>query len=141
MQKVLPRLGRSERHEVTGPHNGWVDGARRARRPRPARAAAAREGALVRERRRSCCALGVEDGAVVRYSLFERGSVVDEYLSVPEYYGPLPPGDVVALGANPTVVARLTGADPARVREVARTGASPDELPPALELLRSRSPS
>jgi hypothetical protein len=46
------------------------------------------------------------------------------------------PGDVVALGANATVVARLTGADPARVRAVARTAASPDELPPAPELLQ-----
>jgi hypothetical protein len=67
--------------------------------------------------------------------MFERGSVVDEYQSVPEYFEPLPPGDVVALGANPTVVARLTGAEPARVRAIARTAASPDELPPAPELL------
>ena len=81
-------------------------------------------------------AIGVEDGAVVRYVLYERGSVVDEYQSVPEYFGPLPPGDVVALGANPTVVARLTGAEPAAVRAVARTAASPDELPPADELLQ-----
>ena len=36
--------------------------------------------------------------------LFERGSIVDEYLSVPEFYGPLPPGDVVGLAANPRVV-------------------------------------
>jgi hypothetical protein len=66
--------------------------------------------------------------------LFDRGSMVDEYASVPEFHGPLPPGDVVALGANATVVARLTGADPRRVREVARTAASPTELPPAAEL-------
>jgi ribosomal protein S18 acetylase RimI-like enzyme len=78
--------------------------------------------------------LGVERGAVVRYDLFDRGADVDEYLSVPEYYGPLPPGDAYALGANATVVARLTGADAKRVREVARTAASPDELPPAQEL-------
>jgi GNAT superfamily N-acetyltransferase len=78
--------------------------------------------------------LGVERGAVVRYDLFDRGSDVDEYLSVPEYYGPLPPGDAYALGANATVVARLTGADPKRVREVARTAASPGDLPPAQEL-------
>jgi ribosomal protein S18 acetylase RimI-like enzyme len=78
--------------------------------------------------------LGVQRGAVVRYDLFDRGSDVDEYLSVPEYYGPLPPGDAYALGANATVVARLTGADPKRVREVARTAASPDDLPPAKEL-------
>jgi GNAT superfamily N-acetyltransferase len=78
--------------------------------------------------------LGVQRGAVVRYDLFDRGSDIDEYLSVPEYYGPLPPGDAYALGANATVVGRLTGADPKRVREVARTAASPSELPPAQEL-------
>lgn len=78
--------------------------------------------------------LGVQGGAVVRYDLFDRGSDIDEYLSVPEYYGELPPGDVYALGANATVVGRLTGADPRRVREVARTAASPGELPPAQEL-------
>jgi GNAT superfamily N-acetyltransferase len=78
--------------------------------------------------------LGVQRGAVVRYDLFDKGADVDEYLSVPEYYEPLPPGDAYALGANATVVARLTGADPRRVREVARTAASPDELPPAQEL-------
>ncbi|HJU35841.1 MAG TPA: GNAT family N-acetyltransferase [Gaiellaceae bacterium] len=78
--------------------------------------------------------LGIQRGAVVRYDLFDRGSDVDEYLSVPEYYGALPPGDAYALGANATVVGRLTGADPRRVREVARTAASPDELPPAQEL-------
>jgi ribosomal protein S18 acetylase RimI-like enzyme len=79
-------------------------------------------------------ALGVQRGAVVRYDLFDRGADVDEYLSVPEYYGELPPGDAYALGANATVVARLTGADPKRVREVARTAASPSDLPPAKEL-------
>jgi GNAT superfamily N-acetyltransferase len=78
--------------------------------------------------------LGVQRGAVVRYDLFDRGSDVDEYLSVPEYYGELPPGDAYALGANATVVGRLTGADPRQVREVARTAASPGELPPAQEL-------
>jgi GNAT superfamily N-acetyltransferase len=81
-------------------------------------------------------ALSVEEGAVVRYLLFDRGSMVDEYASVPEFHGELPPGDVIALGANPTVVARLTNADPARVRAVARTAASPEELPPADDLYR-----
>lgn len=79
-------------------------------------------------------ALGVERGAVVRYNLFDRGADVDEYLSVPEFYGELPPGDVYAMGANATVVARLTGADPHRVREEARTAATPGELPPAQDL-------
>jgi ribosomal protein S18 acetylase RimI-like enzyme len=78
--------------------------------------------------------LGIQRGAVVRYDLFDRGADVDEYLSVPEYFGALPPGDAYALGANATVVGRLTGAEPRRVREVARTAASPDELPPAQEL-------
>lgn len=79
-------------------------------------------------------ALGVERGAVVRYNLFDRGADVDEYLSVPEFYGSLPPGDVYAMGANATVVARLTGADAKRVREVARTASTAAELPPAQEL-------
>jgi ribosomal protein S18 acetylase RimI-like enzyme len=78
--------------------------------------------------------LGVQRGVVVRYDLFDRGADVDEYLSVPEYFGPLPPGDAYALGANATVVARLTGADAQRVREAARTASSPGELPPAQEL-------
>jgi len=78
--------------------------------------------------------LGIERGVVVRYDLFDKGADIDEYLSVPEYFGPLPPGDTYALGANATVVGRLTGADPRRVREVARTAASPGELPPAQEL-------
>ena len=64
-------------------------------------------------------------GQVVRYLLYERGRIVDEYLSVPEHYGELPPGDAVALGANPTVVARLTGADPRDIRRIARTAVSP----------------
>jgi GNAT superfamily N-acetyltransferase len=81
-------------------------------------------------------ALSLEAGAVVRYVLFDRGSMVDEYLSVPEYFGELPPGDVMALGANPTVVARLTNADPARVRAVARTASDPSELPPPEQLYR-----
>jgi hypothetical protein len=79
--------------------------------------------------------LGVEREELVRMILFERGRILDEYLSVPEFYGPLPPGDVVGLAANPTVVARLTGADPEAVRRVARTASSPADLPPARELL------
>jgi GNAT superfamily N-acetyltransferase len=134
VSKYLRRLGSSAGGRVSPPRNGWIavydellDSDRKARE-RLASELSNATAAVV-------CALAVEDGRVVRYALFERGSVVDEYQSVPEYYGPLPPGDVVALGANPTVVARLTGAEPARVRAVARTAASPDELPPADELL------
>jgi ribosomal protein S18 acetylase RimI-like enzyme len=78
--------------------------------------------------------LALEDDAVVRFVIHDRGRMVDEYLSVPEYFGPLPPGDALALRANPTVVARLTGAEPARIRAVARTAGSPADLPPAREL-------
>jgi ribosomal protein S18 acetylase RimI-like enzyme len=78
-------------------------------------------------------ALGLE-GEVVRFRLYERGLMVDEYLSVPSYYGPLTTGDELALAANPTLVARLTGADREEVRRVALTAASPTDLPPAAEL-------
>ncbi len=78
--------------------------------------------------------LALEHDAVVRFVIHDRGRMVDEYLSVPEYFEPLPPGDALALRANPTVVSRLTGAEPARVRAVARNAASPSELPPAREL-------
>jgi ribosomal protein S18 acetylase RimI-like enzyme len=133
VSKYLPRFGGSDA-TVGIPRNGWV----------PVRAALIDRDRNARERLASelsnataavVCTLAIEDGRLVRYVLYERGSVVDEYQSVPEYYGPVPPGDVVALGANPTVVARLTGAEPARVRAIARTASSPDELPPAPELL------
>ncbi|MFZ1880564.1 MAG: GNAT family N-acetyltransferase [Gaiellaceae bacterium] len=74
------------------------------------------------------------EGAVVRFRLYERGRMVDEYLSVPTYYGELPKGDELALAANPTLVARLTGADRDEVKRIARTAASPAELPPAADL-------
>jgi ribosomal protein S18 acetylase RimI-like enzyme len=134
LAKYLLRFGGSG-GRVEGPLNGWVvvyaeliDGDRHARE-RLASELSNALGAVV-------CAIGVEDGAVVRYALFERGSIVDEYQSVPDYFAPLPPGDVVALGSNPTVVSRLTGAQPARVRAAARTASSPEDLPPPDELLQ-----
>jgi ribosomal protein S18 acetylase RimI-like enzyme len=134
LAKYLPRFGGSG-GRVEGPLNGWVVVyAELVDRDRQARERLASElsnalGAVV-------CAIGVEEGAVVRYALFERGSIVDEYQSVPDYFAPLAPGDVVALGSNPTVVARLTGAQPARVRAAARTASSPEDLPPPDELLQ-----
>jgi hypothetical protein len=80
-------------------------------------------------------ALRLEEGAVVRYYLFERGRMVDEYLSVPTYYGELSKADELSLAANPTLAARLTGAEPAAVRAVIRTASSVADLPPAVELL------
>jgi ribosomal protein S18 acetylase RimI-like enzyme len=79
-------------------------------------------------------ALAVERGAVVRLRLYQRGAMVDEYLSVPTFYGDLSKTDELALAANPTVVARLTGADRDEVRRVARNASSTAELPPASEL-------
>lgn len=129
----LPRLGRSPRTDVHSPANGWIaiDDELCSEDPqllrRLAQELSYRTGGVV-------LTLGVEEGTVVRYVLFDRGSIADEYASVPEYHGPLPPGDVIALNANPTVAHRLTGADPERVRAVARTAASTADVPPAEEL-------
>ena len=134
--KTLPRLGRTAGTSVSGPRNGWVAVHDELcdRDPKQLQR-------LAKELSYTLAAvvlsIGVESGAVVRYNLYDRGSDVDEYLSVPELYGSLPPGDAIALGANPTVVARLTGADAGRVRAVARTAASPADLPPATELIRA----
>lgn len=132
-----PRLpGRSRGSLVSGARNGWISVYDEAcdREPadlaRMARELAERMGAVVLR-------IGVEAGAVVRYALHEGGRLVDEYLSVPEHFGPLPPGDVIALQANPTVVARLTGASPATIRATARTASSPSGLPPAAELVEA----
>ncbi len=131
--QFVPRLGHSERTDVLPPRNGWieVDDELCSADPKALRRLAQelsyRTGGVV-------LTLGIEEGSVVRYALFDRGSVADEYASLPEFYGALPSGDIVALGANPTVVHRLTGADPGRVRAVARTAASADELPAAHEL-------
>ena len=119
---------------VVGPRNGWVTVYDEVADDDPtallrfARELSSRMGAIV-------VTLALEVDQVVRMVAFDRGGIVDEYLSVPEFYGPLPPGDVIGLAANPTVLARLTGADPQRVKEIARTATSPAELPPAKEIL------
>jgi ribosomal protein S18 acetylase RimI-like enzyme len=135
VRQFVPRLpGRSQGSIVAPPRNGWVavydDVCDRdpAMLRRLARELSDRMGAVA-------LALGIEHEQVARLILFDRGGVVDEYLSVPEFHGPLPPGDVIAMAANPRVISRLTGADPARIRTVARTASSPGELPPAAELL------
>ena len=133
--QFVPRLpGRSRGSTVVPPRNGWITVYDDAcdRDPSLLRRLATelsdRMGAVA-------LSIGVEHDQVVRFVLLEAGRVVDEYLSVPEHYGPLPPGDAIALAANPRVVSRLTGADPGAVRAAARTAASPDELPPAPEIL------
>jgi ribosomal protein S18 acetylase RimI-like enzyme len=137
VRQYLPRLpGHSQGTIVSPPRNGWVAVYDELcdREPellrRLARELSDRMGAIV-------LSIGLEQGEVVRYLFYERGRMVDEYLSLPDYYGELPPGDAIALGSNPTVVARLTGADPRDVRRLARTGRSPQELPPPRELLAS----
>lgn len=130
VRQFVPRLpGRSRGSVVAPPRGGWIavydevcDRDPRQLR-RLGRELSDRMGAVV-------LAIGIEEGAVVRFVLFDRGGIVDEYLSVQEYYGPLPPGDVVALAANPTVVSRLTGAEPGAVRAAAVHAASPADLPP-----------
>jgi ribosomal protein S18 acetylase RimI-like enzyme len=137
VRQFVPRLpGNSRGSVIAPPRNGWIGVYDDVCDRNPdmlrqlARELSNRTDAVV-------CLLGLEREELVRMILFERGSIVDEYLSVPEFYGPLPPGDVVGLAANPTVVARLTGADPGEVRRIARTAPSPADLPPARELLVS----
>jgi len=135
VRQFVPRLpGRSRGSLVSPPRHGWVavyddvcDRDPQMLR-RLARELSDRMGAVV-------LTLGVENDLVARLIVLDRGGVVDEYLSVPEIDGPLPPGDVIALAANPTVISRLTGADPTRVRAVARMASSPADLPPARDLL------
>jgi ribosomal protein S18 acetylase RimI-like enzyme len=135
VRQFVPRLpGGSQGSLVAPPRNGWIavyddvcdrnpDMLRRL-----ARELCDRMGSVT-------LLLGVERDELLRMILFERGRIVDEYLSVPEFYGPLPPGDVIGLAANPTVVSRLTGAEPEAVRRIARTAPVPADLPPARELL------
>jgi hypothetical protein len=135
VRQFVPRLpGGSRGSLIAPPQGGWIavyddvcD-----RNPemlrRLAREISDRMGAVV-------LLLGIERDELLRMILFERGRIVDEYLSVPEFYGPLPPGDVVGLAANPRVVSRLTGADPEAVRRIAITASSPAELRPAREIL------
>lgn len=131
----LPRLGPSAGTVVSQPRNGWVAVYDELCDRDPA--ALRRLGLELSNRLGGVVlVLGVEEAAVVRYIALDRGRILDEYLSIPEYFGELPPGDAIALRANPTVMARLTGADPGRLRAVARTGTSPGELPAATHLLR-----
>jgi ribosomal protein S18 acetylase RimI-like enzyme len=135
VRQFVPRLpGHSHGSVVAPPRHGWIavyddvcD-----RNPemlrRLAKELSDRMGAVV-------LLLGIEREELLRMILFEHGRIVDEYLSVPEFYGPLPPGDVVGLAANPRVVSRLTGASPEEVRRIAVTASSPVELAPARELL------
>jgi len=135
IEGMVPRLpGNSRGTVILPPRNGWISvfdelGDREPEMLRRlATEVADRMGTVV-------LLVGVEEERVLRFVLFERGRIMDEYLSVPEYYGPVPPGEVIALGANPRVVNRLTGADATRIREIVRTADRPEDLPPPSEVL------
>jgi GNAT superfamily N-acetyltransferase len=128
--RFVPRVSASRATVVSAPRNGWISVYDEV---------ADRDPDELRQLGRELSnvigtvviAIGVEQEQIVRYLAFDHGRVVDEYLSVPDFHGPIAPGDAVGMRANPTVMARLTGADPGAVRSVARTAASPTELPPA----------
>jgi hypothetical protein len=134
VKRFLPRLFRSPATVVSAPRNGWVAlyNEVASREPERLRRLGSElshiTGGVV-------LALGVEEDAVVRSIAFERGRLMDEYVSVPEYYGPLPPGDAVALRVNARVLARLTGASMDAIRRAAPTASSVAELPPPAEQL------
>lgn len=135
VEMLVPRLpGRSAGSIVTQPRGGYVTiyddvcDRDRAMLRRLAKEISSRTGLVV-------IAVGVEENTVVRMILFDRGGIVDEYASVPELYGPLPPGDVIALHANKVVIERYTGAAQAAIREATPTAAASSDLPPARELL------
>ncbi len=135
VEMFVPRLpGKSAGSIVTEPRNGYVtvydDVCDRnpAMLRRLAKELSARTGLVV-------IAVGVEHEVVTRMILFDRGGIVDEYASVPEFHGSLPPGEVVALQANPVVVERYTGASQAAVRAAAPVAGAPADLPPARDIL------
>jgi|tagenome__1003787_1003787.scaffolds.fasta_scaffold20886922_2 ribosomal protein S18 acetylase RimI-like enzyme len=131
--RFVPRLFRSQATAVSAPRNGWVSVTDAVWEHDPelvgqlAQELSHVTGSIV-------IALAVERGRFVRLAAYERGSLMDEYLSVPGAYGPIAAGDAVALRANPTVLGRLTGADPGQIRAVARVAETEADLPPAPEL-------
>jgi hypothetical protein len=135
ISRFVPLLpGKSKGSVIVPPRNGWIAvydelcDRDPSALPRVARELSDALGVVVIQ-------FAVEEGAVARYRIYERGRMLDEYLSVPEYYGPLPSGEVVALAANPTLVERLTGGDRRAVREASMQAPSPDELPPSDEIV------
>ena len=136
--QFVPRLPGSSRGSIVSPpRGGWIavyddvcdrDPSMLRRLAQGALGAHGRRRALARRRARRGGALRPARGAAASSTSTSRCRSTT---------GTLPPGDVIALAANPRVVARLTGADPAVIRAVARTAASPAELPPAPELLEA----
>lgn len=133
VERLVPRVKASGRTVVSPPRNGWV-----AVYDEVADRDPDKLRALGRELSSGSgyvtLIIGVEYGRIVHLIAMERGRLMDEYVSVPSFRQ-VAPGDAIALRANPTVLARLTGAEPARIRAVARTAESPEELPPPEELI------
>ena len=135
IRRFVPTLpGKSRGTVIVPPRNGWTSiydelcDREPSMLPRLARELSDAVGVVA-------ISLAAEEGAVARYRIYDRGRMLDEYLSVREYYGPLPPGEVVSLAANPTLVERLTGADRRAVRAAAVHADSPDELEPPAETI------
>jgi len=135
VERTIPQLrGRSRGTVVSPPRNGWIGVYDELcdREPeelrRLARELSNATGAVV-------LAIGVEEGAVAHYVLYERGRDLDEYMSVPEHFGARPSGEVVALAANPSLVERLTGADRHQIRAAAVQAATPTALPAPREIV------
>ncbi len=133
VERLVPRVKASGVTVVSPPRNGWV-----AVYDEVADRDPDKLRALGRELSSGSgyvtLTIGVEFGRIVHLIAMERGRLMDEYVSVPSLRQ-VAPGDAIALRANPTVLSRLTGAEPARIRAVVRTAESPDELPPAEELI------
>lgn len=133
VQRLVPRVLTSRETVVSPPRNGWI-----AVYDEVAQRDPDKLRALGRELSSASAhvtiTIGVEYARIVHLIAMERGRLMDEYVSVPSLRN-VAPGDAIALRANPTVLSRLTGADPGRIRSVARAAESPDELPPAEELL------
>lgn len=133
VERLVPRVKASGVTVVSPPRNGWI-----AVYDEVADRDPDKLRALGRELSSGSgyvtLTIGVEFGRIVHLIAMERGRLMDEYVSVPSVRQ-VAPGDAIALRANPTVLSRLTGAEPARIRAVAKTAESPDELPPAEELI------
>jgi len=133
VERLVPRVLTSRETVVSPARNGWI-----AVYDEVAERDPDKLRALGRELSSASAhvkiTLGVEYGRIVHLIAMDRGRLMDEYVSVPSLRN-VAPGDAIALRANPTVLSRLTGADPGRIRSVARTAESPDELPPVEDLI------
>jgi hypothetical protein len=133
VERLVPRVLTSRETVVSPARNGWVAVYDEIAEQDPDKLRAlGRE--LSSASAHVMITIGVEYGRIVHLIAMDRGRLMDEYVSVPSLRN-VAPGDAIALRANPTVLSRLTGADPGRIRSVARTAESPDELPPAEDIL------